>query len=90
MQGSGEVRVVVTWPDERPVDWTEWEAIIRTVTQSWPASGEISIERQGNGWRIASVVTEVDPPQPSRDNQRRHRITEALRARGKPAGLGGA
>lgn len=90
MQSSSEARIAVTWPDERPDDWNEWEAIIRDVAQNWPAPAEVSIQRQGNGWRIGSVVLDLDPPQPSRDNQRRHRVTEALRARGKPAGLGGA
>ena len=90
MKNAGEHRIVISWPDERPEDWTEWETITRDVAQHWPAPAEVVIERQGSGWRIASVVMDADPPQPSKDNQRRHRVTEALRARGKPAGLGGA
>jgi hypothetical protein len=79
--------VAVHWPDEKPADWTEWEAIIRDVTRHWAAPSEVSIERNGSGWRVASAVLHVEPRQPSKDNQRRHRVTEALRARGKPAGL---
>ncbi len=88
METAGGNGIAIHWPDERPADWTEWEVIIRGATQHWTAPGEISIERQGNGWRVAEAWMYVEPRQPSKDNQRRHRVTEALRARGKPAGLG--
>jgi hypothetical protein len=78
----------IEWPEEKPADWTEWEAIIRDITRHWTAPTDVSIARQGNAWRIASVVLRSDPREPAKDNQRRHRITEGLRARGKPAGLG--
>jgi hypothetical protein len=86
---ASEDHVAIHWPDERPGDWTEWETIIRDTTRHWVAPVEVAIERQGSGWRVASTVLCVEPRQPAKDNQRRHRVTEALRARGKPAGLGG-
>ena len=89
MDNAAEDRIAIQWPDEKPADWAEWEAIIRDITRHWSAPVEISIARQGSGWRVASAVLFVEPRQPAKDNQRRHRVTEALRARGKPAGLGG-
>lgn len=88
MENAAGQRVSIEWPEEKPVDWTEWETIIRDVTRHWTAPTDVRIERQGNGWRIAAVVLKSDPREPAKDNQRRHRITEGLRARGKPAGLG--
>jgi hypothetical protein len=81
-------RVTVQWPDERPDDWMEWEAIIRDTTRHWTAPGDVTFERHGNSWRVAAVALHTEPRQPVKDNQWRHRVTEALRARGKPAGLG--
>lgn len=88
MENAAGQRVSIEWPEEKPADWVEWEAIIRDVTRHWTAPTDVRIERQGNGWRIAAAVLNTDPREPARDNQRRHRVTEALRARGKPAGMG--
>jgi hypothetical protein len=87
VEDAAAQRLSIAWPEEKPADWTEWEAIIREITRHWTAPTDVSIERQAGGWRIAAVVLRSEPREPAKDNQRRHRITEGLRARGKPAGL---
>lgn len=77
----------ITWSGARPDDFAEWEAIIHDVMRQWRAGGEVVIEGHEGVWRVASALADAEPRDPKRDNARRHRVTEALRARGKAAGL---
>ena len=77
----------IAWTGEKPADWAEWETIIRGVIRQWRAGGEVTIEAHEGSWRVASALAHSEPRDPRRDNARRHRVTEALRARGKAAGL---
>jgi hypothetical protein len=77
----------IHWTGEKPADWAEWESIIRGVMRQWRAGGEVAIEATDGGWRVAAALADTEPRDVKRDNARRHRVTEALRARGKPAGL---
>ena len=86
MENGGETARIL-WAGERPADWAEWEAIIRGVMRQWRAGGEVAVEAHDGGWRVTAAYADTEPRDPKRDNARRHRVTEALRARGKPAGL---
>jgi hypothetical protein len=77
----------IHWAGDKPPDWPEWETIIRDVMRQWRSGGEVAIEARDGGWRVTAALADTEPPEPKRDNARRHRVTEALRARGKPAGL---
>lgn len=82
---DGSIRI--NWTGEKPTDWAEWESIIRGVMRQWRAGGEVTIDAHDGGWRVTAALADAEPRDPKRDNARRHRVTEALRARGKPAGL---
>jgi hypothetical protein len=77
----------IRWTGDKPDDFTEWETIIRGVMRQWRAGGEVVIEAHEGGWRVGSALADTEARDPKRDNARRHRVTEALRARGKAAGL---
>ncbi len=77
----------IHWNGEKPADWAEWETIIRAVMDQWRAGGEVTIDAHEGGWRVSAALADTEPRDPKRDNARRHRVTESLRARGKPAGL---
>jgi hypothetical protein len=80
-------RGTIHWTGDKPADWPEWEAIARGVMRQWRGGGEVSLEGHEGGWRVTGALALGEPRDPRKDNARRHRITEALRARGKPAGL---
>jgi hypothetical protein len=77
----------IRWTGAKPADWTEWETIIRAVMRQWRSPGEVALEAHEGGWRVTAALCDAEAREPKRDNARRHRVTEALRARGKPAGL---
>jgi hypothetical protein len=80
--------VAIHWPGERPHDWAEWETVIRAVLrQAGVGPWDVVMEQQGQMWRVAGAVTRGGPRNDVADNKRRHRVTETLRAQGKPAGL---
>lgn len=86
VENDGE-KARIQWTGGKPEDFSEWEAIIRDVMRQWRAGGEVVIEGNEGGWRVASALADTEARDPKRDNARRHRVTEALRARGKAAGL---
>ena len=79
--------VTIHWTGEKPADWPEWEAIARYVMRQWRGGGEVSLAGQDGGWRVTAALALGEPRDPKRENALRHRVTEALRAQGKPAGL---
>ena len=86
MEQSAEAGLI-NWTGDKPEDWPEWEAIARAVMRQWRGASEVRIEGNEGGWRVTAALADGEPRDPKRDNARRHRVTEALRARGKPAGL---
>lgn len=85
MESDGQRRI--QWTGDKPADWAEWEAIVHDVMRQWRSGGEVTIEAHEGGWRVTGALADAEPRDPKRDNARRHRVTESLRARGKPAGL---
>ena len=82
--------VRISWSGERPHDWADWETVIRDVMRE--VSGgpwDVSMGYDGETWRVAGALASDGPRNDIADNRRRHRVTEALRAKAKPAGLRG-
>jgi hypothetical protein len=80
--------VAIRWSGDQPPDWTEWERVIRVaLRQLGPGPWDVAIQYDGETWRVAGAVARDGPRNAVADNKRRHRLTEALRAQGKPAGL---